>query len=117
MKCLDDFMVAFNARDLKAWEATFNFPSYRLASGRMVVIDGPGWHKQEMFDTALGEGWHHSRWERRDVIHAGPEKVHIDTLFGRFRADDTLIGHFDSIYIVTLENDHWGIKLRSSFAP
>ena len=32
MKCLDDFMAAFNARDIKAWGKTFNFPSVRLAS-------------------------------------------------------------------------------------
>ena len=28
---LDAFMTAFNARDIPAWEATFNFPSVRLA--------------------------------------------------------------------------------------
>ena len=28
---LDEFMAAFNARDIAAFEATFNFPSIRLA--------------------------------------------------------------------------------------
>jgi hypothetical protein len=28
-----------------------------------------------------------------------------------------LIGSFDSIYVVTCENGHWGVKTRSSFAP
>ena len=35
--CLDAFMAAFNARDLAAWEKTFNFPSVRLASGPMAM--------------------------------------------------------------------------------
>src|SRR5882672_5851664 len=35
-KCLDDFMAAFNARDLAAFEQTFNFPSVRLASNTLV---------------------------------------------------------------------------------
>ncbi|MBS0411771.1 MAG: hypothetical protein JSR86_17775, partial [Proteobacteria bacterium] len=39
MKCLDDFMTAFNARDIDAWQKTFNFPSVRLASNTMVIID------------------------------------------------------------------------------
>ena len=31
--------------------------------------------------------------------------------------DGTVIGGFDSVYVVTLENGHWGVKIRSSFAP
>ncbi|PCJ71570.1 MAG: hypothetical protein COA62_02995 [Rhodobiaceae bacterium] len=115
--CLDAFMLAFNARDLVAWEKTFNFPSIRLASNTMVMIDGPGWHKPDLFEKSLGDGWHHSAWERREIIHAGADKVHIDTRFARYRADNSVIGHFDSIYIVTLEEGRWGIKCRSSFAP
>lgn len=115
-KCLDDFMTAFNARDLAAWEKTFNFPSVRLASNTLAIIE-PGYHKPNMFETSLGDGWHHSAWERREVIHAGADKVHFDTRFTRYRADGSIIGSYDSIYVVTNENGHWGIKARSSFAP
>ena len=116
MKCLDDFMAAFNARDLAAFERTFNFPSVRLASNTMVIIE-PGYHKPEMLERGALKDWHHSAWERRNVIHAGSDKVHIDTRFTRYRADGSVIGAFDSIYVVTCENGHWGIKARSSFAP
>ena len=116
MACLDAFMAAFNARDLPAWEKTFNFPSVRLASNTMVVI-GPGDHKPEMFERGPLSDWDHSAWERRAVIHAGADKVHIDTRFSRFRADGSVIGGFDSIYVVTCEDGHWGVKARSSFAP
>jgi hypothetical protein len=116
-KCLDAFMAAFNARDLKAFEATFNFPSVRLASNTLVIIDKPGWHPADMFTRGALKDWHHSAWERREIIHAGDDKVHIDTRFARYRADGSVIGHFDSIYVVTNESGHWGIKARSSFAP
>jgi hypothetical protein len=116
MQCLDDFMAAFNARDLKAFEATFNFPSIRLASNTLVVIE-PGYHKPEMFNRGALKEWHHSAWERREVIHAGPDKVHLDTRFTRYRADGSIIGGFDSIYVVTNENGRWGVKARSSYAP
>ena len=116
MKCLDEFMAAFNARDLAAWEATFNFPSVRLASNTLVVIE-PGFHRPEMFERGALAEWDHSAWERREVIHAGPDKVHFDTRFTRYRADGGVIGGFDSIYVVTCENGHWGVKCRSSFAP
>lgn len=116
MHCLDAFMAAFNARDVKAFEETFNFPSVRLASNTMVLIE-PGYHKPEMFERGALAQWDHSAWTRLDVIHAGRDKVHINTAFTRFRADGSVIGSFDSIYVVTLEKGHWGIKARSSFAP
>ncbi len=116
MACLDDFMAAFNGRDVKAFEATFNMPSVRLASNTLVLIE-EGYHQPEMFDRGPLVDWDHSAWERREIIHAGAEKVHIDTRFTRFRKDGSVIGGFDSIYVVTKEDGHWGVKARSSFAP
>ncbi len=116
MKVLDDFMAAFNARDVDAFEATFNFPSVRLASNTLRIIE-KGDHKPAMFETGPLAEWDHSAWERRDVIHAGADKVHIDTRFTRYRKDGGVIGGFDSIYVVTLQDGHWGVKIRSSFAP
>ena len=113
---LDAFMAAFNARDLAAWEKTFNFPSVRFASNTMTIIE-PGYHKAGMFDQGALSDWDHSAWERRKVIHAGPDKVHIDTRFTRYRKDGSVIGGFDSIYVVNRENGKWGVKIRSSYAP
>ncbi len=109
-------MAAFNARDIQAFEATFNFPSVRLASGTMVVLNR-GDMTPERFTTGALADWNRSAWERRAVIHAGPDKVHIDTRFTRYRKDGSVIGGFDSIYVITTENCHWGVKARSSFAP
>jgi hypothetical protein len=39
LRCLDDFMSAWNARDLTAFSATFNYPSVRIASGRVRIIE------------------------------------------------------------------------------
>ena len=116
MKVLDDFMSAFNARDLAAWRKTFNFPSVRLASNTLAIID-EHYHQPDMFGRGALADWDHSAWARREVIHAGDDKVHIDTRFVRYRADGSVIGGFDSIYVVTCEAGHWGVKARSSFAP
>lgn len=115
-KCLDDFMAAFNARDIEAWDATFNFPSVRLASDTLVILE-KGTRTPAMFGAGALAEWDHSAWTRREVIHAGPDKVHIDTRFTRFRKDGSVLGEFDSIYVVTCEDGHWGVKARSSYAP
>lgn len=109
-------MAAFNARDLKAWEATFNWPHVRLASGTVKVLR-PGEQGADLFGAGALADWDHSEWARRDVIHAGPDKVHLDTRFNRYRRDGTLISGFDSIYVVTRVKGHWGVQARSSFAP
>ena len=114
--CLDRFMVGFNARDVTAYDAAFNFPSVRLASNALRVIQ-KGDHRPEMFETGSLAEWDHSAWERRRVIHAGRDKVHFDTRFSRYRNDGTVIGGFDSMYVVNDEGGHWGVKMRSSFAP
>ncbi|HZZ88370.1 MAG TPA: hypothetical protein VFE13_08540 [Caulobacteraceae bacterium] len=116
MQVLDDFMTAFNARDIAAWRKTFNFPSVRLASNTLTIID-EDYHQPDMFGRGALSEWDHSAWDRRAVIHAGDDKVHIDTRFVRYRADGGVIGGFDSIYVVTCEDGHWGVKARSSFAP
>jgi hypothetical protein len=116
MKCLDEFMAAFNARDIEAFEKTFNFPSVRLASNTLAIID-KGYHFPGMFDRGALKEWDHSGWDRRNVIHAGKDKVHFDTQFTRYRKDGSVISAFDSIYVVTNENGHWGVKARSSYAP
>ncbi|MDQ0462689.1 hypothetical protein QO010_000437 [Caulobacter ginsengisoli] len=113
---LDRFMAAFNAQDIAAWEDTFNFPSVRLASNALTIIE-PGYHQPAMFSRGALSEWDHSAWERREVIHAGPDKVHFDTRFTRYRKDGSVIAGFDSIYVVTCESGHWGVKARSSYAP
>ena len=116
MACLDDFMAAFNARDIAAYDATFNFPSIRLASNTLRTIN-KGDQQPSLFETGSLAEWDHSAWQRRRVVHAGPDKVHIDTRFARYRKDGSVIGGFDSMYIVTKQDGHWGVKIRSSFAP
>lgn len=113
---LDRFMAAFNARNVEAFEATFNFPSIRLASGRLITLN-KGDMTPERFTTGALAEWDHSAWDRREVIHAGADKVHIDTRFTRYRKDGSVIGGFDSVYVITLEDGGWGVKIRSSYAP
>jgi hypothetical protein len=116
MKVLDEYMAAWNRKDLEAWERTFHFPHYRLASGRMTVLDKPGMQDASRIWASVGSDWHHSSWDRRRIINASPDKVHVDTKFTRYRADGTTIGSYESLYILTKENGRWGVKLRSSYA-
>jgi hypothetical protein len=113
---LDAFMSAWNARDADGVRASFNFPHVRFASGQVRVLTPEQVNKSMYAGAALTE-WGRSAWRRREVIHAGADKVQFDTRFARYRPDGTLISAFDSIYIVTLQDGRWGIQGRSSYAP
>lgn len=115
MKVLDEYMAAWNKKDLEAWEQTFHFPHFRLASGKMNVLEKPGQQDAARIWQAITD-WHHSKWDIRRIIHASADKVHVDTKFTRYRADGSRIGSYESLYILTKENGRWGVKLRSSFA-
>ncbi len=118
IEILDTWMEAFNRMDIVAWENTFHFPHYRLASGNMRILNKPGEQDVERIKTNLtARGWHHSAWDRRNMVHVSESKVHVDTQFTRYRADGSVVASYESLYVLTYEEGRWGIKLRSSFAP
>jgi hypothetical protein len=113
---LDAYMAGLNGGDEPAVNAACNFPHVRLAGGRVVVWQNRGDYKLEDFVARAGDGWVRSQWDERTPIHVGSDKVHLKVQFSRFRADGSMIGRFETIYIVTLQDGHWGIQARSSFA-
>jgi len=117
-RTMDEFMAAFNARDVEAWAATLNYPHVRFASNQVRV-----WKDAEEFvrdnrnyPERLAP-WHHSRWDEMKVIQSGPDKVHFAVTFQRFEASGKEMAKFPSLYIVTRKDGHWGVQTRSSFAP
>ncbi len=117
MVVLYNYMASFNALDFEAHLGTYHFPHYRLVSGRMRVLESSDELKRNELKNFLeGIGWHHSKWDKRDISMRSEDKIHVDTRFTRYREDGSTIGSYDSLYILTRENDKWGIKMRSSFA-
>jgi hypothetical protein len=116
MEVLDRFLAALNAHDEAGLLATMHFPHYRLAGVDMRVWERPDPSYFTGFLARAGEGWHHTAWDFRRVIVAGAAKVHLDVQFTRYRSDDTSIGSFRSLYIVTKRDGVWAIAARSSFA-
>jgi hypothetical protein len=116
IEVLDRFLAALNERDEPALLRTMHFPHYRLAGVTMRVWEQPDGSYLAGFFARAGADWHHTRWDFRRVVVAGPEKVHFDVQFTRHRADDSPIGSFRSLYVVTQCDGRWAIALRSSFA-
>ena len=114
------YMDAYNKQDSEAMADALNFPHIRFVGGRFVVFESQEdfVRRQDTATSALeAEGWHHSVIESLEVIHASPDKVHLATEFTQRRADDSVYGRFNSLWIATLQDGHWGIQFRSSYMP
>lgn len=118
MAVLDDFMTAFNACDENAWAKTLHFPHARLAGGRLQIWGTPEEYIRDSQLARLREiaGWAYSAWDWRNMVQAGEDKLHIAVQFSRYTAEHKKIVSYESFYILTRENDRWGVKFRSSYA-
>src|SRR5262245_28969918 len=112
---LDRHFTALNAGDPVALAPTLHFPHYRLANGRLQVWEGVDTYLTD-FRARAGNDWHHSVWDFHDPIAAGPDKVHFDVQFSRYRADGSLLGRYRAIWVVSYVDGRWAAQLRSSFA-
>ena len=118
LSVMDQFLEAFNDRDIEAWSKTLNYPHVRFASGQVKV-----WENRQAFvsetnlQPLIESGWDHSRWLRREVVLSSPLKVHISTSFERYDKDNQAISAYESLYIITKQDHRWGIQARSSLAP
>ncbi|NKB96927.1 MAG: hypothetical protein GKR90_00285 [Pseudomonadales bacterium] len=116
--CARAFITAFNAQDHEALADTLNYPHLRLANGRFAQVET----REDFVAISKSvepklreEGWHHTTVESMDVVHEGDDKVHLAIRNHRCRNDDSIYNTFDTLWIVTKENDHWGIQFRSSY--
>ncbi|HUS97379.1 MAG TPA: hypothetical protein VMX97_11610 [Hyphomicrobiaceae bacterium] len=115
MLVLDNHMAALNSRDEKALAETLHFPHYRLSAEGMRTWDSPDSYFKD-FRARAGDGWHHSKWDFRAIIASGEHKVHLDVQFTRYRPDNTSLGSFRSLWVITYAQGNWAAALRSSFA-
>ena len=106
---------ALNARDADTLAATLHFPHYRLVGSTMKVWPDADDYLSDFFARAGGD-WAYTRWNRLEVLSSNVDKVHIRAEIHRFRKDDSLITHFESMWVITRIEGRWAAQLRSSFA-
>jgi hypothetical protein len=118
MDVLDRFMSALNQYDADGMDATMHFPHLRLAGGKFTVYESAGCNPMDLFERLRREdNWKYSRWDQRELVQFNDRKVHYALSYTRYRDDDSVIGTYESLYILTLANGQWGIQARSSFGP
>jgi hypothetical protein len=115
---VERYLDGFNKRDANIMADGFNFPHVRLAKGQFVSIpDAQTFINTQAQVTELlrAEGWDHMTKESMSIVQSGPGKVHLAVHMVRRNSSGQPIHDFNSLWIVTEHEDHWGVQFRSSF--
>ena len=120
-KCEDvlaRWMAALNRYDAPAMDALMHFPHVRIAGGAVTVYQQAGSNPMDLFERLRKQdGWHHSAWNETKLVQSSPVKAHYALRYTRYRDDGSVIGVYDSLYVLSLLGGAWKIQSRSSFGP
>lgn len=115
---LDRFMDALNKHDAAGMDQAMHFPHYRFSGNQVKVYERAGGNPMDLFQTLHAEDdWKYSTWRTRELVQFHDTKAHYALSYTRFRRDESVIGVYESLYVMTRVDGLWGIRMRSSFGP
>lgn len=114
---VEEFVDAFNAQDHERLAASLNYPHIRLTRDFTRVETAAEFiERSRAGESRLREeGWHHTEIGAINPVQVGRDKVHLVLTMNRCRADGGVYNAFETLWIATLVDDHWGIQFRSSY--
>ena len=115
---LDRFVAALNAHDAAGMDLAMHFPHYRFTGNQVTVYERSGSNPMDLFQKLRAQDdWKSSTWRTRELVQFHATKAHYALSYTRFRSDNSVIGVYESLYVLTYEDGRWGIQVRSSFGP
>lgn len=115
---LDEYFRAWNDADNEAVAAISNFPRISVGANGQVVVRETAEDIVIDFDLLrAAERWDRSTLDLVDVAHVSADKVHFRVVTSRRYADGSPYRTNPGLYIVTLQDGHWGLQLQSLLPP
>ncbi len=116
-KIIQQYISAFNSRNANLMADLFNFPHIRFANEKAWVISKEQYLKNQENVTKLlnKETWNETKIKSIETIQSGAKKAHFKIHFLRLDSENKIIHDFETLWIVTKLNGHWGIQFRSTF--
>lgn len=117
MAVLDKWARTFSEHDYDGYLSTYHFPHFRLAGGKLVVLQSKADLPREIMSPKnFPPDYDHTKWVSRDIVQASPDKVYVAVVFRRYRKDGAVIGENAAMYVLDKVDGQWGMRGRSSFA-
>jgi len=123
LEALAEYNEAFNEScedGGEAWAKTLNYPHVRFDADGQVQV----WETEQEFINfmsceailSLTPDWDHSEFDSIEIVQSGSRKVHITLVATRYDAAGKALGSFETFFIMTEKEGHWGTQARSSYA-
>jgi hypothetical protein len=114
-RVIEAYFPLFSRRDVQGLLAVVNFPHIRITgSGTLIIPTASDWTGDP---TPLEDYYHHTELDSLSFVQSDEGKAHALVVFSRYRADGIRYASYPTLWIVTKLEGHWGIQVRSSFAP
>ena len=113
-KPIDDFFAALNARDIERGRRTLHYPHIQIAGCDVSILESPA-DFDINFQALADAGWTYSTLDSCTMRHFCDEKVHFDLQLSMHQANDSRYATYQALWIVTRQNNDWGIQCRSIF--
>jgi len=112
-----------NMRDPDAYYGGWNFPHYGVGgNGRITTSVASREDAQELirkgeprpaWKAMEREGWVRTSLDLAEAVLVGPDKVHFKIVWSRHNASGAAYRSEAGLWIVTRQDGHWGLQLRS----
>jgi hypothetical protein len=114
-RVIEAYFPLFNRRDAAGLLAVVNFPHIRVtAAGTLVIPSAREWTGDP---TPLEDYWQRTELDALSFVQSDAAKAHALVVFSRFGARGERYASYPTLWIVTRVEGHWGIQVRSTFAP
>jgi hypothetical protein len=114
---LEEYFRAWNAEDNEAVAAISNFPRLSLGGNGQVVLRQTPEEILTDFQVLRESGWDRSTLDLAEAVQVSSDKVHFRVVFSRYAVDGAPITTAPGLYVVTKQDDHWGLQLQSVLPP
>ena len=111
---VETYIKALNTRDSSLLQTCLHFPHIRILKDG----DFQDWATAKEYLTGFEKRLQSDNWNSTRLLTIKTEKIsskkaHTSIEFERLRADGSIIGRYFSLYVISYENDYWGIRFGS----
>ena len=114
LSVVEDFFAAFNEADNTRLGELLNYPHvFILGEATLRTALLPGDADTDFESLRRTQDWERSKIQKIDTLSVAPEAVILRLTFQRYNTAGKVYWTTPALWIVTKNDDHWGIQVRS----
>ena len=114
LAALNEFIDAWNTADNAELRKALNYPFFTLfRPGRLEIAETPEQFTTDFQLMREQQNWARSTFDESKALTVTEDQVHFATTYSRHNTDGEKYQTGRVLYIVTKQDGHWGIQLRS----